>query len=172
MKWALIALAVVVGVVVLAVLIGLVLPKGHVASRTVRLKAGPEAVWALMIDFAGTPRWNRAVTKVERVGDRNGHEVWNETRRDGWGMPLETVEAVAHEKLVRRIADPKLPFGGTWMYEIRPADGGSAVTITERGEVKNPIFRLMSRMMDRRATMDAYLRALAKELGEEARFEA
>ena len=50
--------------------------------------------------------------------------------------------------LVGRIADPSLPFGGTWTYRISAAaGGGSEVTITEDGEIYNPIFRFMARFV-------------------------
>ena len=66
-----------------------------------------------------------------------------------------------------RIADPTLPFGGTWTYEIAPADSGSVVTITESGEVKSPIFRFMARFVfGYTSTMDGYLEALGKKYGE------
>jgi hypothetical protein len=62
---------------------------------------------------------------------------------------------------VARIADTDLPFGGTWTYELKPEGAGTRVTITERGEVYNPIFRFMSRfVLSQTATMEKYLAAL------------
>ena len=64
--------------------------------------------------------------------------------------------------LVARIADPKLPFGGTWTYRIAPAAGGSDLTITEDGEVYNVFFRFMSRFVfGHHATMDGFIKHLA-----------
>jgi hypothetical protein len=70
---------------------------------------------------------------------------------------------------VTRIADPDLPFGGSWTYEIRAAeDGGSVVVITEDGEVRNPIFRFVSRFLfGHTATLDGYLRALGRKFSED-----
>ncbi len=49
----------------------------------------------------------------------------------------------------------------------RAADGGSLVTITEDGEVYNPLFRFLSRyVFGYAATMDSFLARLAKSLGE------
>ena len=63
--------------------------------------------------------------------------------------------------LVARIAGPSLPFGGTWTYRIAPAAGGSAVTITEDGEVYNPVFRFMSRFVfGHYATLDEFVKNL------------
>jgi hypothetical protein len=72
--------------------------------------------------------------------------------------------------LVERIADDKLPFGGTWTYEIAPTAEGSTLRITENGFVGNPIFRFMSKfVMGQASTMETYLRSLAKKFGEEPR---
>jgi uncharacterized protein YndB with AHSA1/START domain len=69
--------------------------------------------------------------------------------------------------LVTRIADTNLPWGGSWTYELTPAGEGTLLTITERGEVYNPIFRFMSRFVfSHTATIDTYLRALGAKLGE------
>ncbi len=48
--------------------------------------------------------------------------------------------------MVLRIADPSLPFSGTWTYEIKPTGTGRELTLTEDGEVGNPIFRVMQKV--------------------------
>ena len=61
-------------------------------------------------------------------------------------------------RLVTRIADEDLPFGGTWTYRLEPDGGGTRVTITEDGEVYNPVFRFVSRfVMGHDATLRTYL---------------
>jgi uncharacterized protein YndB with AHSA1/START domain len=110
------------------------------------------------------------VVKVERLADQNGHAVWRETYKDGQSLPLEMVELQPPKRLVARIADPKLPFGGTWTYEITPAEGGCTITITERGEVYNPVFRLVSRFMNQAGTIETYLTDLARKFREEPQF--
>lgn len=168
MKWVLIVAGGLIGVVVLVAVIGFLLPKGHVASRTVRLKQTPEVVWEAITDFKNQAAWRSDVKSVERLPDRGGREVWSEV--NSWGQPLtmETVELAPPQRLVRRIADDKLPFGGTWTWEIAPLEGGCTVTITEDGEIYNPFFRFMARfVLGYRGTMDTYLTALGKKFGEE-----
>ena len=80
-------------------------------------------------------------------------------------MPLETVEAVAPQRLVRKIG-PGLPFGGTWTYELTPEGGGTQLKITEDGEVYNPIFRVVGKFMDQTATITGFMTGLAKKFGE------
>jgi uncharacterized protein YndB with AHSA1/START domain len=169
MKWVLIIVIVLVGLIVAAVVTGLLLPKGHTAVRKLQLKQRPEAVWAVITDAQAAPSWRLNVVKVERLRDQNGHPVWRETYKDGETLPLEIEESVAPKRLVGRIADPKLPFGGTWTYEITPVADGCTITITERGDVSNPIFRLVSRFMNPAATIEEYLSYLAKKFGEEPR---
>jgi hypothetical protein len=68
---------------------------------------------------------------------------------------------------VTRIADPSLPFGGTWTYDLKPQGSGTELTITEDGEVYNPIFRFMSKFVfSQTATIEAYQASLKRKLSE------
>ncbi len=54
-----------------------------------------------------------------------------------------------------------MPFGGTWTYVLVPDVAGTRLTITEDGEVYNPLFRFLSRFVfSQTATIDTYLRHL------------
>lgn len=78
--------------------------------------------------------------------------------------PFEIVERAPPGRLVTRVADG-LPYGGTWTFELAPEGGGTRLTITERGEVHNPIFRVLARFVfGYAATMEAYLEDLAARL--------
>ena len=162
---------IVVGVVVVAVaavaVIGLLLPQGHTATRSARLAQRPEAVWAALTDIDNYPAWRPDVRRVERQSDEDGRARWREFGGNG-KIAYEVVESVPPSRLVTRIADHGLPFGGSWTYVVTPtSDGGSTVTVTEDGEVYNPIFRFVSRFVTgHTATMDKYLKALGKKFGE------
>lgn len=83
-------------------------------------------------------------------------------------MTLEVMERVPDRLLVTRVADPQLPFGGTWTYELRPAPGGTEIEITERGFVKPPLFRALARyVFGHHRTLEQYLRALGRRFGED-----
>jgi hypothetical protein len=169
MKWILIPLAVMVGLALLITLVGALLPQEHVAARTVRLKPAPAAVWEVLVDHAGEPTWRKKLSRVERLPDRDGRAVWQEVEQGGDTLSFMTEESVAPRRLVRRIVGDGLPFGGTWTIEVAPDGAGSTVTVTERGEVYNPIFRFVSRfIMGHTATIDGYLAALAQRFGETA----
>jgi uncharacterized protein YndB with AHSA1/START domain len=167
MRWILLAAALLVALVGLATLVGGVLPKNHVVTRTARLRRPPEDVWSVIADFAAGPSWRRGLRAVERLPDRDGHAVWKKVDRRGQALPLEIVEEHPPRRMVARIADDSLPFGGTWTYEVAPASGGSMLTVTERGVVRNPLFRFVARfLIGHTATIDGYLEALSPRFGE------
>ena len=163
MKTVLVVLAILVLLAIVVVAIGAMLPVNHVASRSATLPASPEEVWRLITDSNGFPAWRSDVKAVERLPDRNGKPVWVEDTTSG-RITLAVDRAEPPRLLVLRIADPDLPFGGTWTYELRPnVNGGTDVTITEDGEIYNPVFRTLARFVfGYTATMDQVLGDLEK----------
>jgi hypothetical protein len=145
MRWVVFAVATLAAIVAMVAAVGAMLPRNHVASRTLTVQRPPEEVWALV----SNPAWARDAT--------------------GQDVPVETVESLPPTKLVSRIADPNLPFGGTWTYRIAPTAGGSTLTITEDGYVSNIIFRFVSKVViGHHGTMDTYLKKVAKTFDEPA----
>ena len=168
MKWIFITIGVVAGLVALIAIVGALLPRDHIATVTARIAAPPSAVWTAITDAANYPTWRADVTRVEMLPPVATGPSWREYSRHG-AITMVVDVADAPRRMVGRIADEGLPFGGTWVYEIEP-DGpsSSTVTITERGAVYNPVFRFVSKfIMGHTATLDAYLRALGKHFGSE-----
>jgi len=163
LRWIGIAAATLAALALAVVLVGAALPRAHVASRSVHVVRPPGDVWRTITGVSQFPQWRPDVSAVERLPDREpgGRAAWCETGANG-RITYELVEADPPRRLVTRIADDALPFGGSWTYELAPApDGGTTVTITEHGEVRNPVFRFVSRfVMGHHATIDAYLEAL------------
>ena len=172
MKWLLIVGMVLTVIATLAGVIALIgsrLPRAHVASRATEVPAPPEAVWQAITDVDAFPMWRSDVARVERLPDRAGKTTWVEHSRSG-RIPLTIERTDPPRMLVTRIADPDLPFGGTWTYEIAPAPAGSSVKITEAGEIYNPFFRFMARFVfGYETTMASYLAALGKKFAAAAR---
>ncbi len=144
---------------------GMFLPKAHLATRSLKLGRPPEEVWAVISDFQAATSWRSGIKSVERSPDQDGHPVWRETDRRGHAVPFEVVELSPPRRMVMRIADPKLPFGGRWTYALEPESGGCRLRITEDGEIYNPMFRYIAKLMGYTGTMDAYLKALGAKLG-------
>jgi uncharacterized protein YndB with AHSA1/START domain len=166
LKWILIAVAALALVVVAVAVVGALLPTAHVAARAARFRQPPEAVFARISDVGLAASWRTDITRVEMLPSVEGRVRFREIGRMG-GVTMEVVERTAPTRMVTRIADPEQPFGGTWTFELAPADGGTRLTITERGEVYNPIFRALGRFVfGHTATIDQYLRALGAAFGD------
>src|SRR5688572_33340685 len=118
--WIVISLMVLVGVIAI---VGYLLPVGHVASRSADFNKPPEAVHALISDLKNYSEW------------------WPENE-----VNVEVVESVPPTRFVTRIVG-ETAFGGTWTMAIASIPAGSRLTITERGEIYNPIFRTLARFV-------------------------
>lgn len=156
-------------VVVLAAMVFVVgsrLPDRHVATRSVIVSANTPEVFARASDVSAAATWRSGVTRVEiEETDSTGAATrYREHSGDGI-IRYEVVERETDRRLVTRIADPSLPFGGRWIHEFRPVPTGTEVTITEEGEVYNPVFRFVSRyVMGHTRSIDRYLTDLQASL--------
>ena len=141
MKWTVRTVVVIVALVGLLALIGFFLPVGHEASRSAEFSKPPEEVFAL-------------------IADPNGYKGW----WDGADVKTEVVERVPPSKLVTKIVG-ETQFGGTWTFDIAPTPTGSRMTITERGEIYNVVFRALAKFVfGYTGTMESCLAAAQKKL--------
>ena len=164
MKIILFAAAFILLIAVSILAVAAALPVKHVVSRSVRLRKTPSEVFALI---SGPPNWRPDVKECVALPARDGLRHWQEINRDGKTMTYEEAEASPPSRLVTRIADRNLPFGGTWTYEIEPTDEGCILRITERGEIYNVIFRFVARFfLGYASTVDNYLRAVGNQFHE------
>jgi uncharacterized protein YndB with AHSA1/START domain len=170
-------LLILLGLVALLALIMLVffiagsqMPRAHRSVVTATLPASRAEVWAAITDYAAMPRWWPAVKSIRSEKLPDGTELtWN-TDRHNHEIPFRTAEAKTNEKLVRAIASEKLPFGGTWTYELADAGGNTTrLTITEDGVINPPIFRAVAKwFIGLDATQRDYLTHLEKHLARAA----
>jgi hypothetical protein len=88
-----------------------------------------------------------------------------ETDKHGQTITYQIVQSQPPTLLKRTIADRNLPFGGSWTWDIQPQASGSLLTITEEGDVYNPVFRFVSKfILGHTRTMDNYLAMLSTAL--------
>ena len=138
MKWLLFVGLALVAVIVIVALVGSTLPRGHIASRTLRVKRSPQDVWPVISDM---------MAKSD--------------------VPVDILENDPPRRLVSRVKATEKMFGGTWTVTVSPAPDGSNLTITEDGWVANPVFRFVSRfVIGHHATMDGMLKGVAKHFSE------
>jgi hypothetical protein len=159
-KWVLAIIGVLGGAVGTMALAGAILPRKHHAKGGAAFRVAPDALYAVI---AGPPDWRTGVKSFGTLPDKDGRRMWWEEDTHRQKIAYELVEDVPPRRMAVRIADEKLPFGGTWTFEIVPrADGGSELGITEDGEIRNVIFRFMARyFFGYTASIEGYLRDLA-----------
>jgi len=164
MKWILIVVGVLAALAALIAIVGWSLPVKHVASRQRTFAASPDVMWRIITDVDAFPSWRSDVKRVEWVANA-GPVTWVEHGSSG-RITFSIDASDPPRRLVTRIADPSLPFGGNWTYDLAPSGGGTQLTITENGEIYNPVFRALARFVfGYEATMTAYLDALGRKVG-------
>jgi hypothetical protein len=157
-----------VAIVIVIIIIGWLLPKQHVASRALSLHRKPEDVFQLISDFKAAPAWRSDVREVEMLPEADGRVRFREKGKNG-SLTMEIVESHPPARMVSRIADKNLPFGGIWIFDISPTPDGCRLNITERGEIYNPVFRFVSRfILGYNRTLDTYLQNASRKFGESA----
>lgn len=167
MKWIVTIVVVLIAVPVLLALAGLCVSRTHVAASRAVYSQKPETLWEVLADFEKWPEWNSAMQRMEKQSDREGKPVWLSIGK--WGrMPLIIERWEPPRRLETRIPeDAGLGFSGTWSYEIEAVEVGAALTITERGAVSNPIFRLMGAVFfDAHSTLEQTMKALGGKFAE------
>jgi uncharacterized protein YndB with AHSA1/START domain len=156
--------------------VGAALPVAHSAQVSREVSGSPDEVWAVLNDVEEYPTWRSDVARVTRVAadvtradGSAGSRAWREEGSAG-PLTLEVTESDPPRRLVTRIVDQGLPFGGRWTYELEPTGSGTRVLITEDGEIYNPAFRFMARFVfGYRATMETYLSDLHARMAGGAR---
>jgi uncharacterized protein YndB with AHSA1/START domain len=161
-------------VVVLVLLVGgaclyaFSLPEHTTHTRSITLQQSPETVFALLTDMENMPKWNRNMKKIEMLPPIDGKEATRQTFEGNMQMTIITSESTPPSHLVRTMGDNNGPFAGSWTYEIKPANGGSEVMLTEDSHMKNPLFRLMTKIFGETKYLDEHLEGMAKHFGETA----
>jgi len=168
-RLALIILILAVLIILAVLVIGLMLPAKHSVTRSIHLKQTPEAVFAVLDDRTNLPSWSSGIAKVEPLPDRDGKSVARYTLKWGGMQMIATqLERTPPHRLVTAMGKNDGSSFGTWIYEIRAEGDGCRVSITENGELKNPLFRAMARLRGLDATINQTLSDLAKKFGETA----
>jgi hypothetical protein len=168
-------LAVLLGLIALGLhLKGRTLPIEHTSFAVIRLDRNAPEVWAVIADAARQPEWQKSVTKVDRLPDRNGHTVWKQSMGRN-SFTLEETIVEPPRRLVREIVDNKGPFSGSWEFLLIPipaSEGNQAVKVrlTERGKVTSTIPRAIMHFFGEDMYLKKYLTALAAKMGEGAKF--
>lgn len=168
LRWVFFAVCILifVGTITVATLqfVGWLLPQSHHATRSVVLAAPPETVFRVIADVAHAASWRSDVCRIEDATGPGLGMTFREVGRRGT-VPYRVVGYEPGRRFVTRIADHSLPYGGTWTFDLEPDGRGTKLTISEDGEVYNPILRFLARLFfSPTATIERYQADLAKNL--------
>jgi uncharacterized protein YndB with AHSA1/START domain len=167
MKWVVIIIGGILGLVALMALIGAFVPRDHRATSSVTVHQPPDSVWNVVRDLGSITAWWPEIKESTRQPDQDGHEVWRQ-KMSGFDVPLVVMESAPSRRLVTKIdASAGAAFGGTWTYELTGDSGSTRISVTEAGWIGNPIFRFLSRFIfGYYGSLDGYLKALGERFGE------
>jgi uncharacterized protein YndB with AHSA1/START domain len=169
MKWVIIVVASLVGLIAVIAIAGYLVPRDHRATSTILLRQPLDSVWRVVRDIGGITSWWPQMKESTRMPDQDGREVWRQ-KMSGFDVPLVVLESQSPGRLVTKIdASAGAPFGGTWTYELTPdsGGGGTRISVREDGWISNPVFRFLSRFVfGYYGSLDGYLKALGKRFGE------
>lgn len=158
-KWLLIIFTVPIALIAGVYIIGALLPADHVATSESQIAAPIADVAQHIRHVERHPEWRSNVDRVEIVERANGRLTYREIGENRILFDFQEIETDTHFEST--IADPGLPFGGSWTIRL-VADGDETnVQITERGTVSDPLFRFFSTIIfGHHGTMNAYLEDL------------
>lgn len=138
---------------------GVALPAAHTVRVFRQVNASPEQVFERVTDFASHAKWRKDVKSVKFDASTSRVVEVNSMGE----LPYVVVRKESPTLLETRIdSGRELGFGGTWLFEFERSSGGTLVTITERGEVYSPMFRVMGKLFfPADKTAKSYLEDLA-----------
>lgn len=155
----------VVALLVVATVVGLLMEPGHTVTRQATYAVAPEQLWQVITRFDQTPSWR---SDIEAVQIESGDPIRFVEMGSQGPMPMEVTEQEAPRRMVIMASDPSLPFTGSWIFELRPAEDGTRLTLTEQGSIANPLFRFVAHVfMDPAESTDTYLVDLGRHLGQD-----
>ncbi len=165
MYWILFVMSAVAAVVIALLVGGLVTPRTHVVSRSASLDAPVDVVWSHVRDVARHAEWREVLEEVTIEHAAPGTLRW--TARTTTGS--ERFEMTADEPprhFAARSLDDDLSASSEWTWHVQGDARGATVTVTERGDVPNPIVRFVRTHLSGFAKpVDHYLRDLARAVG-------
>jgi len=162
MYWILFVMGLIAAIAIALVVGGLVTPRAHVVSRTTLLPAAPDDVWHAIHEVARYAEWRHDLEDVDVVDPGPPQLQWREmsTRR---ALTFGVTRDEPPHRFAARILDEDLPFTGEWTWHVRADGTGTRVTITERGEIGNPVARFIgAHFIGHAKSLDRYLLELAR----------
>ncbi|MES2038725.1 MAG: hypothetical protein V4495_12910 [Pseudomonadota bacterium] len=139
MKFAMIAISVIVVLALIIFTMGMLAPKDHKLSLSQEYPVPVTKLYELVRYYEAYPNWRTGIKSMQKDGELRYIE------ESGHGkIPYRIIEDKSNQLIVSKIDDPDLPFSGTWTFEFSDKSGNSQLRITEAGSVPNPLMRFFA----------------------------
>lgn len=158
-------LIVAVGLLVLAYVAGLILPRRHKSRHHVDLPRSVQDTWGIITDYPGQVAWHPDIEEVERLGEDGAWHKWREHHSRGETNLVRKVDADPPHSIVWRFEEEHGLFVAEWHAELIEHTGGTRLHITQYTDLKNPLARALAVFVFRRdSALKLYLDSLATSL--------
>lgn len=164
MYWILFVMGAVAAVVIALLVGGLTTPRAHAVVRSASINAAASVVWTHVRDVARHAEWREALEEVT-IEDDGGMLRWTARTTTG-SARYEMTGEDPPRRFSARSLDDDLSASSEWTWQVDGDQHASIVTITERGEVPNPVVRFVrTHLTGFAGPVEQYLRDLARAVG-------
>lgn len=157
---------VILGVVLLTLIVGFLLPKERKAERTTTFSASPEIIFNLITNNKNW-KWRSNLRSVQILESNGKNEIFKEVSKKGQKITFEVKSKIPYSKYEIQIIEAD-GFKGYWTGTLREtANGGTNLAFSEYITIENPFIKVLSYLFfDLGATIDQYLEDVANAIGE------
>ena len=128
------------GILLLAVLIGAVLPRRARRRHDALIAAPPEQIWPLLTDPSRRPALVPGVEAVEALpGGR-----WRERRKDGAEQVVRILDSEPMRRLRWSIEETHGASRAIWTFALTPEGEGTRLRAVQRDDVRGPLSRFLA----------------------------
>src|SRR5260370_39077642 len=128
MKILLISASALFAIIAISVVVGFLLPKRHIATRSAFIEHPCADVFKLI---SVPPVWRDDVSVWKELPPTDGLYTWDETTKNGDMITYQRVRSEPPRLFLTRIADPSLPYGVTSTFAFEVINGGTLFPDTE-----------------------------------------
>jgi hypothetical protein len=162
MKWIFISLGILIVLIAIVYLIGLLMNVKHEATIQREFKKiGMDEILSVITDYKGYANWRSGIKEL--TIDSVNH--WTEKNSHGDKVSYRLEMGDEKGKLITRILNKDLAYGGFWEFTFTSIDDGCSIKIVENGEVYNPLFRFMAKyIFGHETTLKNYMNDLEEKL--------
>jgi hypothetical protein len=156
MRIVIIILIVIVTLVIIMILIGRMLPVKHTVSQSHIFRSSTDDVWKVVSNINEWKAWR---------SDLKNLEITSATTFKADNVDYSISNSVPGVSFTTIIVTKDLPYGGSWNYVFEKEGSGCKLTVTENGEVFNPLFRFLSKyVFGHEGSMKSFMQSLTTRI--------